>query len=130
GFVISGGHTALFECRSALDMELLGATLDDAAGEAFDKVASILGVGFPGGPAVEREALAGNPRAFAFPRSFLHDERLDFSFSGIKTAVLYSTFGQGEADGPLPEGQRRADLAASFQQAVVDVLVGKARQAV
>jgi N6-L-threonylcarbamoyladenine synthase len=129
GFVVSGGHTALFECRCALDMRLLGATLDDAAGEAFDKVASILGVGFPGGPAVEREAAAGNPRAYAFPRSFLHDERLDFSFSGIKTAVLYATFGQGKSEGPLPEGPRRADLAASFQQAVVEVLVAKAGQA-
>jgi N6-L-threonylcarbamoyladenine synthase len=129
GFVVSGGHTSLFECRSSLDMKLLGATLDDAAGEAFDKVASILGLGFPGGPAVEREAANGNPKAYVFPRSFLHDERLDFSFSGIKTAVLYATFGQGRVDGPPPEAQRRADLAASFQQAVVDVLVEKARQA-
>jgi N6-L-threonylcarbamoyladenine synthase len=129
GFVVSGGHTALFECRSALDMKLLGATLDDAAGEAFDKVASILGLGFPGGPAVEREAANGNPNTFAFPRSFLHDERLDFSFSGLKTAVLYATFGQGKVHGTLPGGERRADLAASFQQAVVDVLVEKSRQA-
>jgi N6-L-threonylcarbamoyladenine synthase len=129
GFVISGGHTALFDCRSPLEMKLLGATLDDAAGEAFDKVASILCLGFPGGPAVEREASTGDPKAFSFPRSFLHDDRLDFSFSGIKTAVLYATFGQGKVSGPLPEGRRRADLAASFQQAVVDVLVGKARQA-
>ena len=129
GFVVSGGHTTLFNCGSAVDMKLLGATLDDAAGEAFDKVASILGLGFPGGPAVEREAAAGNPKAHAFPRSFLHDERLDFSFSGIKTAVLYATFGQGKVTGPVPESQRRADLAASFQQAVVDVLVEKARQA-
>src|SRR5262245_91007 len=129
GLVVSGGHTALFECRSALDMKLLGATLDDAAGEAFDKAASILGLAFPGGPAVEREAASGNPNAFAFPRSFLHDHRLDFSFSGLKTAVLYATFGQGKVHGPLPEGERRANLAASFQQAVVEVLVEKARQA-
>jgi N6-L-threonylcarbamoyladenine synthase len=129
GFVVSGGHTSLFECRSALEMKLLGATLDDAAGEAFDKVASILGLGFPGGPAVERAAATGNPKAYAFPRAFLHDGRLDFSFSGIKTAVLYATFGQGQVDGQRPEGQRRADLAASFQQAAVDVLVEKARQA-
>jgi N6-L-threonylcarbamoyladenine synthase len=129
GFVISGGHTALFDCRSPLEMKLLGATLDDAAGEAFDKVASILGLGFPGGPAVEHEAEAGDPKAFSFPRSFLHEERLDFSFSGIKTAVLYATFGQGNVSGTLPEGGRRADLAASFQQAVIDVLVAKARQA-
>src|SRR5438270_6410098 len=88
GLVVSGGHTSLFHCRSALDFELLGATLDDAAGEAFDKVASILGLGFPGGPAVEREAAGGNPAAFRFPRAFLRDERLDFSFSGLKTAVV------------------------------------------
>ncbi len=130
GLVVSGGHTCLFHCRSALQFELLGATLDDAAGEAFDKVASILGLGFPGGPAVERVAQGGDPQAFHFPRSFLHQERLDFSFSGLKTAVLYAVHGVGIAQGPPPPpGQRRADLAASFQQAVVDVLVGKTRQA-
>jgi N6-L-threonylcarbamoyladenine synthase len=130
GLVVSGGHTSLFHCRTALDFELLGATTDDAAGEAFDKVASILGLGFPGGPAVDREAEHGNPKAHTFPRSFLHQDRLDFSFSGLKTAVLYAVHGQGVAQGPPPEpGPSRADLAASFQQAVVDVLVGKARQA-
>src|SRR5262245_6897773 len=76
GMVISGGHTALFHCKTALDFELLGATLDDAAGEAFDKVASILGLGFPGGPAVEREAAGGNPEAYHFPRTFLNEDRL------------------------------------------------------
>lgn len=130
GLVVSGGHTSLFHCRTALDFRLLGATLDDAAGEAFDKVASILGLGFPGGPAVEREAAAGNPRAFRFPRTFLREDRLDFSFSGLKTAVLYKVHGQdGSRAGPAPTGSFRADLAASFQQAVVDVLVEKARQA-
>ena len=130
GLVVSGGHTALFHCHNALSFELLGATIDDAAGEAFDKVASILGLDFPGGPAVEREAAAGNPRAFRLPRSFLHDKRLDFSFSGLKTAVLYTVHGQSIADAPPPPpGQRRADIAASFQQAVVDVLVEKSRQA-
>jgi N6-L-threonylcarbamoyladenine synthase len=130
GLVVSGGHTSLFDCRTALDFELLGATTDDAAGEAFDKVASLLELGFPGGPAVERAAAQGNPAAFRFPRSFLNEERLDFSFSGLKTAVLYTVFGQdGSRKGPAPTGQHRADLAASFQQAVVDVLVGKARQA-
>src|SRR5947208_13216485 len=78
GLVVSGGHTSLFHCRTALDFALLGATIDDAAGEAFDKVAAILGMGFPGGPAVEREAAAGNPAAYRFPRSFRHEERLDF----------------------------------------------------
>jgi N6-L-threonylcarbamoyladenine synthase len=130
GLVVSGGHTSLFHCRTALDFELLGATIDDAAGEAFDKVAAILGLGFPGGPAVEREAANGNPAAYRFPRSFLHEARLDFSFSGLKTAVLYTVHGQGVSRGaPPPPGPLRADVAASFQQAVVDVLAGKARQA-
>jgi N6-L-threonylcarbamoyladenine synthase len=130
GLVISGGHTALFHCRAALDFELVGSTLDDAAGEAFDKVAALLGLGFPGGPAVEKEAALGNPAAFAFPRSFLHEERLDFSFSGLKTAVRYALGGPNAAHpAPPAPGQVRADLAASFQQAVIDVLVGKSRQA-
>jgi N6-L-threonylcarbamoyladenine synthase len=130
GLVVSGGHTTLFHCRSALDLEQLGSTVDDAAGEAFDKVAAILGLGFPGGPAVEREAAAGDPKAHRFPRAFLHEERLDFSFSGLKTAVLYTVHGQDAAKrSPPPVGQARADVAASFQAAAVDVLVGKSRQA-
>lgn len=133
GLVVSGGHTVLFHCRDALAFELLGGTLDDAAGEAFDKVASILGLGFPGGPALEREAALGNPRAFKFPRSFLHEDRLEFSFSGLKTAVLYAAHGQDLAHLAQPPSnlpaQRRADLAASFQQAAIDVLVAKCRQA-
>jgi N6-L-threonylcarbamoyladenine synthase len=130
GLVVSGGHTILYHCRSALRFERLGATLDDAAGEAFDKVASLLGLGFPGGPAVEREAAAGDPEAVKLPRSFLHEDRLDFSFSGLKTAVLYALAGQGNPrPSPPSPGKRRADLAASFQQAVVDVLVAKPRQA-
>lgn len=130
GLVVSGGHTSMFHCRSALAFDLLGATIDDAAGEAFDKVAAILGLGFPGGPAVEREAQAGDPKAYLFPRSFLHQDRLSFSFSGLKTAVLYAVHGKNVTDGPLPPpGKQRADFAASFQQAVVDVLVAKCRQA-
>jgi N6-L-threonylcarbamoyladenine synthase len=131
GLVVSGGHTSLYHCRTAVDYELLGATLDDAAGEAFDKVASLLGLGFPGGPAVEREAHGGDPTAFRFPRSFQHDEnRLDFSFSGLKTAVLYAFAGQGNPrPAPPPPGPLRANLAASFQEAVIDVLVCKCRQA-
>lgn len=130
GLVVSGGHTSLFHCESALSMQLLGATRDDAAGEAFDKVAAILGLGFPGGPAVEREAGSGNPTAYAFPRSFADNARLEFSFSGLKTAVLYACHGQnvGKAT-PPPAGQKRADLAASFQAAVVDALVLKCKQA-
>ncbi len=131
GLVVSGGHTNLYDCRSAIDLELLGTTLDDAAGEAFDKVASLLDLGFPGGPAIERAAATGNPRTFDFPRTFLRDERLEFSFSGLKTAVLYEVQGQPGARKTPPEmtGQRRADLAASFQAAVIDVLVAKCRQA-
>ena len=130
GLVVSGGHTSLFHCRTPLKFELLGATLDDAAGEAFDKVASILGLGFPGGPAVERAAASGNPLAIRFPRSFVKEDRLDFSFSGLKTAVLYTICGKDLANPqPPPSVQRRADVAASFQQAVVDVLVAKSRQA-
>ncbi len=129
GLVVSGGHTSLFHCRTPLDFELLGATVDDAAGEAFDKVASLLALGFPGGPAVERTASGGNPKAHRFPRSFLHEDRLDFSFSGLKTAVLYTVRGQNAAkDVPTPTGQALADVAASFQQAVCDVLVEKSRQ--
>jgi N6-L-threonylcarbamoyladenine synthase len=130
GLVVSGGHTSLFHCQSALRFELLGATIDDAAGEAFDKVAALLSLGFPGGPAVEREAATGDPKAHAFPRSLLGGDRLDFSFSGLKTAVLYALHGVGIAQGPAPPpGPRRANLAASFQRAVVDVLVAKSRQA-
>jgi len=130
GLVVSGGHTTLFHCRDAVTFERLGGTLDDAAGEAFDKVANLLGLGFPGGPAVEREAAAGDPRAIRLPRSFLHEDRLDFSFSGLKTAVLYALAGpNGPRPAPPGPGKRRADLAASFQEAVVDVLTVKCRQA-
>lgn len=130
GLVVSGGHTSLFRCDGPLSMTLLGSTRDDAAGEAFDKVAAMLGLGFPGGPAVEREAASGNPKAHAFPRAFLSDDRLEFSFSGLKTAVMYACHGQdvSRATPPGP-GQKRADLAASFQAAVVDVLSVKCKQA-
>ena len=128
GLVVSGGHTSLFKCDTALSLDLLGGTRDDAAGEAFDKVAAVLGLGFPGGPALEREAAAGDPKAYPFPRAFRTDDRLEFSFSGLKTAVLYACHGQGVAKAaPPPAGKTRADLAASFQDAVVDVLVAKCR---
>jgi len=132
GLVVSGGHTSLYRCLDPLDFELLGGTTDDAAGEAFDKVASMLGLGFPGGPALQRTAAGGNPAAFAFPRSFLHDDRLQFSFSGLKTAVRYAIAPPGT---PLPDPTTLdpklvADVAASFQQAVVDILVAKSLAAV
>jgi N6-L-threonylcarbamoyladenine synthase len=130
GLVVSGGHTALFRCDSPLSLALLGGTRDDAAGEAFDKVAAVLGLGFPGGPAVEREARAGDPAAYRFPRAFRDDARLEFSFSGLKTAVLYACHGQDVSRAsPPPPGKKRADLAAGFQEAVVDSLVGKCKQA-
>ncbi|ODA35562.1 tRNA (adenosine(37)-N6)-threonylcarbamoyltransferase complex transferase subunit TsaD [Planctopirus hydrillae] len=131
GMVVSGGHSNLYACASPVDFELLGATTDDAAGEAFDKVAKVLDLGFPGGPAIEKCAKAGRADAFAFPRTFIHEERLDFSFSGLKTAVLYAAHGiQGAKVQPPPlDDARRADLAASFQAAVVDVLIAKAVQA-
>jgi N6-L-threonylcarbamoyladenine synthase len=130
GLVVSGGHTSLYACRGPIDAESLGGTTDDAAGEAFDKVASLLGLPYPGGPHVERVARSGNPSAFAFPRSYLHDDRLAFSFSGLKTAVLYALRGQdGRGHEASVAPQRMADMAASFQEAVIDVLVGKTRQA-
>ena len=87
GMIVSGGHTHLYKYQNALNAQYLGGTIDDAAGEAFDKVASMLGLPYPGGPAVSKKAAEGNPKAFDFPRPFLHDKNLDFSFSGLKTAV-------------------------------------------
>ncbi len=129
GLVVSGGHSSLYHCGGPIDADLLGGTIDDAAGEAFDKVASLLGLGYPGGPEIEKAAKSGDPKLFAFPRSFLHDERVAFSFSGLKTAVLYALKGQdARTIFGAPSPQRVADLAASFQEAVVDVLSAKARQ--
>lgn len=131
GLIVSGGHTSLYDCRTALDFHLLGGTIDDAAGEAFDKVGSLLGLPFPGGPAIEKAAAAGNPKAFDLPRSFLKDrDRLEFSFSGLKTAVRYAVAMPGTPWPSEPlDAKLVADLAASFQMAVIDVLVAKSRQA-
>ncbi|HET6879840.1 MAG TPA: tRNA (adenosine(37)-N6)-threonylcarbamoyltransferase complex transferase subunit TsaD [Pirellulales bacterium] len=130
GLVVSGGHTNLYRCAGPLDFELLGGTIDDAAGEAFDKVAAMLGLGYPGGPAIQRAAERGNPRAYPLPRTFLNDhERLAFSFSGLKTAVRYKIAPPQSPELIPPDAQTAADLAASFQQAVVDVLVGKSLDA-
>ena len=133
GFIVSGGHTNLFDCRSPVEFEHLGGTIDDAAGEAFDKVATMLGFPYPGGPHVSKAAVNGNPKAFRFPRTFLNEpDRLQFSFSGLKTSVLYELLGPGNSDLSKLEldDQRKADVAASFEQAVVDCLVGKAMQAI
>lgn len=118
--IVSGGHTELVLMTAHLAYRRLGSTLDDAAGEAFDKVARLLGLSYPGGPSIQKAALRGNPRAFSFPRAWLEDT-WNFSFSGIKTAVLREVHRLGESQLPLPV----KDLAASFQSAVVDVLVGK-----
>jgi N6-L-threonylcarbamoyladenine synthase len=130
--IVSGGHTNLYRCTSPLDLTLVGATVDDAAGEAFDKVANILHLGYPGGPVIEKAAKGGNPKAIDFPRSMLDRESLDFSFSGVKTAVLYYCRGQDMkgADRVASMAPRQiADIAASFQAAVVDVLVEKTKRA-
>ena len=132
GLIVSGGHTSLYRCQSALEFELVGGTLDDAAGEAFDKVASMLGLPYPGGPAIEQAAQTGNRHAYRFPRTFIHDEnRLEFSFSGLKTAVRYQIVGPGRQDFSKVNLSDRivADIAASFQEAVVDCLVVKTFQA-
>ncbi len=135
--IASGGHTSLYLCRSPMEMDLLGATIDDAAGEAFDKVAAILKLGYPGGPAIERAASQGRDDAVRFPRTLLKGQSLDFSFSGIKTAVLYHDNG---VPGAVRDGVARglehlseqeiADIAAGFQAAVVDVMRIKLRRAV
>ncbi len=130
GLVVSGGHTSLYVCHDPLHCELLGGTTDDAAGEAFDKVANLLELGYPGGPAIERVAQGGDPSAFTLPRSFLHDPRIILSFSGLKTAVLYALRGQnGRSEIRELEPKLKSDLAASFQEAVFDVIIAKARQA-
>jgi N6-L-threonylcarbamoyladenine synthase len=144
GLIVSGGHSNLYRCESATDFTPLGGTIDDAAGEAFDKVASLLGLPYPGGPAIERAAKTGNPKAHRFPRPLLDDRaRLDFSFSGLKTAVRYLVAGPGKLSDPRGRVSPRlafhqrlgetlprvANVAASFQEAVIDCLVGKAELA-
>jgi len=130
--VVSGGHSSLFHVRGFTDIALMGCTADDAAGEAFDKVAAILGLGYPGGPIVDRLAAQGDPRRVHFPRTMLAPGSLDFSFSGLKTAVLYHVHGPGRTSGGLDRlsPQDVADICASFSAAVVDVLVAKTMQAV
>jgi N6-L-threonylcarbamoyladenine synthase len=118
--LVSGGHTMLIEMRGHGDYRLLGRTIDDAAGEAFDKVARFLDLGYPGGPAIDRAAVHGDPEAIRFPRAMM-DDGLDFSFSGLKTSVVNHVRRDPDVTS--------ADVAASFQQAVVDVLVAKAVRA-
>ena len=132
GLIVSGGHTSLYTCDGPRAQTLLGATTDDAAGEAFDKVASILGLPYPGGPSIDRAAARGSPKAVRFSRPWLSRDSFDFSFSGVKTAVLYHVRGQGAGAKARPTDlteQEIADVAASFQECVVDVLVGKTLRA-
>jgi N6-L-threonylcarbamoyladenine synthase len=124
--VVSGGHTSLVHVRDYSSFQLLGQTRDDAAGEAFDKVARLLGLPYPGGPQVERLAAAGDPKAIHFPRSFPSGDSFEFSFSGLKSAVINYLHTASQRKEPV----NAADVAASFQVAVVDVLVQKALQAV
>jgi len=129
---VSGGHTQLVLVREGFHHEILGETLDDAAGEAFDKVGKMLGLTFPAGPAIDALAAEGDPSFVDFPRAMIHDRSLNFSFSGVKTAVLYWLRDHpGAFPGTDPAAERRlkADLAASFQASVVDVLVKKTLQA-
>jgi len=123
--VASGGHTFVARADEPPGYEILGQTLDDAAGEAFDKGARLLGLGYPGGPALDRLARDGDAEAFEFPRA-LPGDGLDFSFSGLKTALLYRVRDLGEE----VTAERRADLAASYQRAVVETLIARVRQAV
>jgi N6-L-threonylcarbamoyladenine synthase len=137
GLVVSGGHTALYRVGSWLDVELIGSTIDDAVGEAYDKVAALLGLGYPGGPILDSLAARGDPAAVEFPRTLLARDSLDFSFSGLKTAVLYHVHGvptrghriDTSKRPHIPE-QHLADIAASFQAACIDVITKKLKRAV
>jgi N6-L-threonylcarbamoyladenine synthase len=136
GLVCSGGHTALYDVRNWLDVSLIGSTIDDAVGEAYDKVSAILNLGYPGGPIIDRLAEKGDPTAIRFPRTLLERDSLDFSFSGLKTAVLYRVRGvprRGEdvKSEPTPEltDQQIADICAGFQVACVEVITEKIKRA-
>jgi len=133
--IVSGGHTELILMKNKKSLKKIGQTVDDAAGEAFDKVAQLLNIGYPGGPAVSRLAEKGNPQAFDLPRPMIRDDNFNFSFSGLKTSVLYTTKKLKALSPPIRlrsgclersrEAKLKANLCASFQQAVVDVLVAK-----
>jgi N6-L-threonylcarbamoyladenine synthase len=127
GLVASGGHTSLYLCESFVSMRRVGATTDDAAGEAFDKVAKLLGLGYPGGPAIEKAASSAAPETLAsaprFPRSRVKGRPWDFTFSGLKTAVLYHVRGVPPADGPVVPRETFPAVARAFEEAAVDMLV-------
>lgn len=123
--IVSGGHTMLVLVSAPFEHRLLGQTRDDASGEAFDKVAKMLGLGYPGGPIIDTLAKKGNPAAIRFPRTYLDEGSYDFSFSGVKTAVLYYLRNNGLTNHAHLSEQKLADICASFQMSVVDVLVEK-----
>lgn len=125
--VVSGGHTLLYVVRAPDDFQLIGSTRDDAAGEAFDKGAKMLGLGYPGGPLVDRLAREGNPNAHKFPRGLLSPDTHDFSFSGLKTSLRY--FLRDNSSSQPPTGQALADVCASYQEAIVETLVEKTMRA-
>jgi len=118
--VVSGGHTCLIDCQRPHHYVILGTTRDDAVGESFDKVARLLGLPYPGGPSIQKASEGGDPEAVTFPRAMVHDDSLDFSYSGLKTAVLYEM---------RDRGGDAADIAASFQAAAIDVLLIKTKRA-
>ncbi len=124
--VVSGGHTALFYVKSYNDYDIIGLTRDDAAGEAFDKIAKLMGLPYPGGPVIDRLAKNGNPKAYDFPRPMIHDDNFDFSFSGLKTSVRY--FIHKNFDGDISDNVMN-DLAASVQSSIVEVLTVKTLKA-
>ncbi len=139
GLVVSGGHTSLYAMNSPTDLTLIGSTIDDAVGEAYDKAAVILNVGYPGGPKLDKLAQTGNPKSHDLPRSMLGKDSLDFSFSGLKTAVLYTVRGHPKGRGAAARFQRSVedlteqqitDIASSFQAAAVDAVIKKLKRAV
>ena len=139
GLVVSGGHTSLYRVDSPLEMHVLGRTIDDAVGEAYDKAAVILAAGYPGGPSLDRLAQTGDPVRYGLPRSLLGDESLDFSYSGLKTALLYKVRGQPTGRGGRARFARsvddlsdrdRRDLAAAFQAAAIDTVIVKLGRAI
>ena len=123
--LVSGGHSMIVDVKDRGEYEILGQSQDDAVGEAFDKVGKLLGLPYPGGPHIETLAVNGNPKAFDFPRPMMHSDNLDLSFSGLKTSVLYKV-----RDIEDLNDQVKADIAASFQQAVIDVLTKKIKKAI
>lgn len=118
--IVSGGHTNLYNVRSHTDFEIVGRTRDDAAGEAFDKAANILGLGYPGGIEIDRLSKKGNPDKFRFPRPFMDKDNLDFSYSGLKTSLLYHI-----RDNPVQDDETLQDICASYQESIVDTLIAK-----